>query len=338
MSLENETPESAKPEVALDLAAIMAAEGNPETSPDAGQPAAPAAESGGVQPYDFRNPMLLSPREMRKLRLHQEDFVEALAARLSLHLRLEFSLKLIGLQTVACQKLSASWANPSNLTLFKLEPLRGISILEITPQLGLGMVDRLMGGPGQAGDAAQEMSEIERALLEQTVQLLLEEWCAHWLKIKELKPVILGYETNGRFVQTAPPETIMLAVALEAGMGESTGRIQIGIPFVSMEPLVRQLSRGADTVPAPAPVAAAAPAPRWNKSFDDVNVPVTAEWQGLALTAREVLALKIGDVLQLDPKCLQQINVRLADQPKFQGRPGAVAGQWAVELTQQIRP
>jgi flagellar motor switch protein FliM len=167
---------------------------------------------------------------------------------------------------------------------------------------------------------------------------MLEEWCAHWLRIKEVKPVILGYETNGRFVQTAPPETIMLAIALEAGMGETTGRIQIGIPFISMEPLVRQLSRGADTVPAPVAAPAAAPALRWNKSFDDVNVPLTAEWQGLALTAREVLALKVGDVLQLDPKCLQQISIRLADQPKFQGRPGAVAGQWAVELTQQVRP
>src|ERR1700691_339518 len=108
-----------------------------------------------VQPYDFRNPMLLAPGVLRKLRMHQEEFVNALAARLSLYLRLEFSLKLTGLQTVAYGKLAQSWSTPSHLTLFKVEPLRGVSILEIPPLLGLCIVDRLMGGPGQAAESAR---------------------------------------------------------------------------------------------------------------------------------------------------------------------------------------
>jgi flagellar motor switch protein FliM len=63
---------------------------------------------------------------------------------------------------------------------------------------------------------------------------------------------------------------------------------------------------------------------------------VTAEWEGLEMTARQILALKVGDVLPLDLQRTQQINVRVADMLKFQGRPGTLAGQWAVQLTQVI--
>ena len=54
------------------------------------------------------------------------------------------------------------------------------------------------------------------------------------------------------------------------------------------------------------------------------------------MTARQILALKVGDVLPLDLQRTQQINVRVADMLKFQGRPGTLAGQWAVELTQAV--
>jgi flagellar motor switch protein FliM len=299
---------------------------------------ADAPEKEGAQIYDFRNPMLLSPGELRKLRAHQKEFVQSAAARLSIHLGLEFSLKLTGVKTLAYQKLAEGWGRPAHLTLFKMEPLRGVSILEISSQLGLCMVDRLMGGPGRVPPTDQEMSEIEKVLLEQSVQLLLDEWCGRWSNVQELKPVILGYESNDGFIQSTPPETLMLVVSMEAGFGGCGGRIQMGFPCAVVDPLIRHFCKGAGTMASPTPPAQPPPAAawKWNTCFDDVCVPVTAEWEGLEMTARQILALKVGDILPLGLQCMQHINVRVADMLKFQGRPGTLAGQWAVELTQAI--
>jgi flagellar motor switch protein FliM len=303
-------------------------------------PAAPPAATpkGGPQAYDFRNPLLLPPSEMRKLRLHQEDFVQAASARLSIHLRSEFSLTLTGLETIAFQKLAKTWGHPSHLTLFKMEPLRGVAILETSAQLGLCMVDRQMGGPGQALATDQEISEIEKVLLEQTAQLFLDEWCGHWSGLKELKPAILGYESSGSFIRAIPPETIMLVVSMEAGFGECKGQMQMGVPYAAMEPLIHRFCQGTETAPAPVPSTPLSPASgwKWNACFNDICVPVTAEWEGLEMTARQILAMKVGDVLPMDAQRLQIINVRVADLLKFQGRPGTLAGQWAVELTQAV--
>jgi flagellar motor switch protein FliM len=305
--------------------------------PEAAPPEEPPSRKHEPQPYDFRNPMLLSARELRKLRIHQEEFVESLAARLSIHLRTEFALSLSGLQTMTYQKMATTWAYPTHLTLFKMEPLRGISIIEVSNHLGACMVDRLMGGPGQALPTVEEISEIEKVLLEQTVELVLEEWCNHWKGIKDLKPSILGYENNGRFVQTVPAETIMLVISLKADFGERSGRMQLGFPFAALEPLIHHFSQGAETMTPAAPATPPPAAVKWNSCFDEVRVPLTAEWDGLELTARQVLALKVGDILPLDSKHAQQINVRLADVLKFQGRPGKTGGQWAVELTNAVK-
>jgi flagellar motor switch protein FliM len=320
------------------LASVAAQEAGDATTVATAQPQAQSPKKDSSQPYDFRNPTLLSLRELRKLRLHQDEFINALAARISLYLRMDFSLKLTGLQTIAYQKLVETWANPSHLALFKIEPLRGVSILEIPPRLGSSIVDRLMGGPGVAAEGVREMSEIEEALLEQIVQIAITEWCGRWSKLKELKPVLLGHESNGRFVQTASPETIMLVLSMEAGIGACTETVQLAFPYIALEPLIRKLGQGTAESAMETPVAFAAKAPpKWNSAFDEVCIPVAAEWQGLEMSGREVLALKVGDVLKLDPRNFEQVNVRLADAPKFTGRPGTVSGKWAVELTQLIR-
>ena len=301
-------------------------------------PDSTTAEPRSVEVYDFRNPMILSPGKLRKLRAHQEEFVRSAATRLSLHLRSELSLELSSVKTMAYQKLAQGRGHPAHFTLFKMEPLRGVSVLEISSQLGLCLVDRLMGGPGYVASADHELSEIEQALLEQSVQMILDEWCINWSSVRDLKPAILGYESNDGFIQTAPPETTMLVVSMQAEFGECKGRIQMGFPYATVEQLIQRVCQGAETPAYSTPAAQAVPESgwKWNRCFDDVCVPVTAEWDGMELTAREILALKVGDVLPFNLQGAEQVNVRVADSLKFQGRPGTLAGQWAVELTQII--
>jgi flagellar motor switch protein FliM len=293
-----------------------------------------SSQSTGPKPIDFRNPMLLSAATLRKLRQHEEEFVSALASRLSLYLRVEFALTLIRLETISFQALSQGWTNPTHLTLFKVEPLRGISLLEITPQLGLSMVDRLMGGPGRAEEVAREISEIERALLEQVLQIILGEWSNNWAAVKQLKPAILGHETNSNFVRTTAAETSMLILGMEAQMGEGSGLVQFAFPYAALEPLIQQACSSPELTAevTPTPVTS----PKWNASLDDVQIPVTLEWQNLEITARDIVQLKIGDVLQLNPQGLQEVQVRLADIPKFKGRLGTISGRWAAELSEVI--
>jgi flagellar motor switch protein FliM len=265
---------------------------------------------------------------------HHRAFAAALAARLSHFLRAELTLTLAGIQLLPYQRMTESWPDPAHFTLFKTEPLRGVSILRIPASLGLAMVDRLMGGSGRPASARQEMGAIENALLQQVAQLAAAEWCGLAAPLQELKPVLLGQEGNARFLQTAPPQAAMLVVALDASLDDCREQIQFAFPFAALQPLLRRLAVDVDAAPTPEPPAPCA----WNPCFDEVPIPVTGVWHGCEVPAREVLHLKPGDVLRFHPAAARQVEVCLGGHPKFQGRPGLVAGCWAVELTEVVKP
>jgi flagellar motor switch protein FliM len=284
-----------------------------------------------IRRHDFRQSTFLTPTELRRLRLRHEQFARALAARMAVFLRAEFTVQLGTVRIIGYQKFAETISSPAHINLFRIDPLKGTSLLAIPPLLASSFVDRLLGGPGQPTDPNRDPTEIEIAVIDQVSTLLISEWCNQWLEMRDLRPALLGHENNSRYLQTAAADTAMLVATFEAGFGEVSETIQLAFPYATVEPLVRLLCPAG--IPGQDGPAAHEPKLQWSRQFDDVQVPVVAEWQGLKLSAADITRLKSGDVLMLDPRCAAQVQLRLSHIPKFIGRPGTRAGKWAVELT-----
>ena len=288
-----------------------------------------------VEPYDFRNPAFLSEVELRRLRLLHEDFIRYLSARLSLYLRMEFGLKMAKLTTVTYSKFTESLPNPTHLSLFKVEPLVGVGILDTNPRLALTIADRLLGGRGHSVKAERYLTEIEIALIEDVILILLEEWCGQWKLEQELRPLIIGHENNGRFLQTSPKDAIVLALTLEASFGDCSEQIQIGVPYYMIEPVVKKMQsrRQKD-----AAVSTTEKRAEWQAAYGRITVPVRAEWSDLELTVRELASLRVGDVIEMPASLFHETRVLLNGTPKFIGSVGHDADRVAVQLTRKLPP
>jgi len=286
-----------------------------------------------VRNHNFRHSGFLAASELRRIRQRHEQFVRSLAARFAIFLRLEFSLQMSKIHIESYQKFIESLSNPSYITLFKTEPLKGAGLLVIPPRLALTLVDRLLGGPGQMPAEHRDLTDIEVALSDQSAMLILSEWCNHWPEMRDLHATILGHENNSKFLQTSPPDTSMLILTISATIAEQQETFQIVFPYATLEPLMRLLN---PELTGATPASPRPSQPRWNAGFDEVKVPLTAEWQGLKMSAGDVTRLKPGDLLGLDPACAAQVVVRLGNIPKFVGRPGTSDAKWAVQLTAAI--
>jgi flagellar motor switch protein FliM len=284
-----------------------------------------------VQPFDFRQPAFLTGGELRKIRLRHEEFIRSMAARLSIYLRLEVVVQMSKLQTISYQKYAEGLPNPSHLTLFKVEPLKGVCLLDMSPRLGLTIVDRLLGGPAHSVASNGELSEIETALLDQVEQIILNEWCQLWPKTENARPVLLSHENSGRFLNSSPHDSVMLILSMEVRLGDCVEQMQLAFPFHTIEPLVRQPASDGGSP------GGKAVRPPWNPTLDEVPVRINTQWQGLELTAAALSTLKRGDVLMLEQSCFEHVEVRLEQLPKFYGRLGTSGDQWAVELTEVVR-
>jgi flagellar motor switch protein FliM len=286
-----------------------------------------------IENYDFRNPVFLSEIELRRLRLLHEDFIRYLSARLALFLRMECTLKMAQLTTTTYVKHTDALPNPTHICLFKAEPLAGVGILDINPRLALTLADRMLGGRGHSVKIERYLTEIEVALLEDILHIIFEEWCGQWKNEQELRPVIIGHENNGRFLQTSPKDAVMLVLALEVGFGDCTEKMQIAVPYYTIEPLVRKMQarRQKDNA-----VTTTEKHATWFGAYDHITVPVRAEWDAFEVSLREIACLRVGDVIELPSALLQETRILLNGTPKFVGTVGLDADRTAVQITRKL--
>ncbi len=287
-----------------------------------------------IEPYDFRNPVFLTEIELRRLRILHEDFIRYLAARLSLFLRMDFGLKMAKLTTLSYAKFTDSLPSPTHICLFKVEPLLGVGVLDINPRLALTLADRMLGGRGHSIKGERYLTEIEIALVEDVIGIVLEEWCQQWKVEQELHPTIIGHENNGRFLQTSPRDSIILVLALEVSFGDCSEQIQIGVPYYTIEPVVKKMQNRRQKE---ATISKAEEKkPVWKDSCNHIDIPVRAEWDACELSLREVTHLRVGDIIEMPMNILSKTKVILASTPKFVGTVGLEDQSVVVQLTDKL--
>jgi len=209
-----------------------------------------AQQGTRIEPYDFRNPIFLTEVELRRVRIRHEEFIRYLSARLSIFLRVEYSLKMSRLSTLTYSKFTETIPNPAHVVLFKIEQLFGVGVIDINPRLALTMVDRMLGGMGHSVQGERYLTEIETNLVDDIVAIVLDEWCRQWKTEQELDTSTIGHESNGRFLETSTADAIMLVLTMEAGVGDCSESIQIGIPYYTLEPIIKKMHENKEKVEA----------------------------------------------------------------------------------------
>jgi len=284
---------------------------------------------------DFPQLTSFSAAEMRNLRMRCESFVSSLAARLSVHLRLECALQMTKLESVRFQPLVDALSQPAYLTLFKIEPLESVSLLDMPARLALAIVDRELGGPAVCQDESRDLTQIEAKLAAKVVHVMLAEWCNTWADTLPMRPLLLRHESSGRFLNLSPPDTMFLRLGLEARLAQTVETIHLAFPQSILELLIAKLNSGLQDRPMP-PAASPGAGLRWNPALNDIPIQVRAGWGGLEISARQLAALKPGDLLPLRPGTVSQVEISIESTPKFAGQLGTSGPQWAVRITETL--
>ena len=289
-----------------------------------------------VESYDFRNPAFLTEVEMRQVRIRHEQFIYYLAARLSMYLRMDAELQMSQLATQPYSLFTSNLPNPAFISLFKMEELNGVGILNITPRLAMTIVDRLLGGRGHSVRSERYLTELEIALMGDIIQAIIEEWVRQWADIQEMNPTIIGHENNGRFLQTAASDAIMLSITIDVMLGDCSEPMHIGIPYYTMEPVIRKLQARNRSFAGSIDQLNGV---RWREAYDEIDMLVDAEWDAMESTVGDILSWQPGDLLVLPQTILQDTRLRIKGCDRFKGEIGLEDdGQVSVRITEGNNP
>jgi flagellar motor switch protein FliM len=225
---------------------------------------------------------------------------------------------------------------PSHLTIFRLKPLPGLCLFDISPRLGLTVVDRMMGGPGHGVKVEREFTDIEKTVLSSFLDMVVRDYASGWHKYQHLEYEPVESENSARFLNIVPADEIMLYLEMEARFGDCVAGLRFMLPFRSLEALLGKMM--AEITPPESVLRRSTKLPDDPESaLHAVPVPVSVHWRGFRTSLAEVNSLEVGDVLLLDPRRCESAQVDLGSIPTFTARVDRRPGRITANITGRVR-
>jgi flagellar motor switch protein FliM len=281
--------------------------------------------------YDFRRPDRVSKDQLRSLHFLHDRFAVNLSTSLSAFLRAMTEVNIVSVEQFSYSKFLALLPDPTAFYAIGLAPLDGLGALEINPAVAFTMVDRMLGGAGQAAAPTRPLSEIEQNVLDAVVKLMLDHLTETWRTIIDIRFEIRGRETRPQILQITGQNEIVIGITFEIHLGEVRGVFRICIPASTIETMEEKVAPGWHRARRePTAVEQA----RLYANLGRVPLPVNALLE-TRFETRELLALRPGDVITLGHSAANPVDVRVGAVRRFTGRL-ASADTGATVLIEQL--
>src|SRR5438270_2666609 len=286
-----------------------------------------------VKLYDFRRPDKFSKEHIRAIQNIHETFARVTGSSLSSLLRSATSVSLSSIEQVVYDEYIHQLSNPTLVNLIELQPLAGRIVVEMNMNLGLAMLDRMMGGPGQVNARRGELTDIEMALLRSLGATISAGLRDGWTAVADLQPVLVETVLNADLVQAALPGDIAALLLFEVHTLGLSGTISICVPHPVIEPLMDRLNTQAWFSSSSRTKSSDDDLLRISDGIRGARLPIAVELGSTSITVGELLEIRAGDVIRLDRGVDVELPILAGKRARFVGRPGTLGGNRAIQVT-----
>ena len=196
-----------------------------------------------VKDYDFKRPAKFSKEHLRTLEIIFEHYGRLLSTNLPVYLRKNVQVSVNSSETVTFSEFTNALSNPVILSILNFSPLTGSIIMELSPNLGFAIIDRMLGGQGEPLERTRDFSEIEMTILEKILVICMQLLREPWKNVIEISPILERIETNPQFAQIISPSDMIAIVTLNIKIGEVAGLMNICLPYFTLENIMDTLMR-----------------------------------------------------------------------------------------------
>lgn len=252
-----------------------------------------AAPIKAAELYNFGRAGHISNDQMRAISTVNDLFARNLMHTVGAWLRTEYKVALVSGEQMPYTEFVDRLTELTYVCSIRLEPLGAMGLLEIEMGLALPMVDLLLGGKGRA-ETPRTLTDIEELIMASVVQMMIKELNAAWASVG-LQFSFDRRETTAQVARMMPTGEKTLCVCFEVRMPEATGALNICLPAVVLNTILRRLISERD---------------RPRRRSEDVRGRVrelvggsmvggVLQFPPVRLRAREVAELRAGSLLRL---------------------------------------
>ena len=288
-----------------------------------------------LKAYDFSAQVGVVRFNMAVVQTINERFAGLLKRSLSNVTRAGLDVTVSEMESIRFSDYLDSIDVPTSLNIFRMEPLKGFGILIIEGSLVFAFVDTLFGGKVKK-DVKPEVrafTNIETKVIEKIVKVVLGDLEKVWSQFYKVRAVYSRSEGDPRFARVAEPGDLVIITRFEIKFEAGTGEMRLCIPHSLIEPIQKNLEvekQGKNYEVDQ----------NWRKYIQDrlkeMTVNVSCSFGRLKMSGRELMGLKVNDVVELDRTVGEPVIICVEGIPKFKGRAVSYNKRQAVRLEEQL--
>lgn len=289
-----------------------------------------------VKNYDFARPSKFSKDHLRTLEIIFENYGRLLSTNLPAYLRKNVQVEVVNAEANTYSEFANALSNPVILGVVNFAPLEGNIIIELSANLGFTIVDRMLGGGGAPLERNRDFTEIELIILERVLEVCTNLLVDPWESVVSIEPRLERIETNSQFAQFISPGEMTAIITMSVKNGSVEGLMNICIPYSCVEPVIDKLNtkywyssmKESDSG-------------AYQEVIEDIidyaKIPVKAMLGRSTISVNDYINIQIGDIIKLDTKVNDELEVYVGNIKKFTALPGATSDSYAVRVTSVIR-
>ncbi len=291
----------------------------------------------GVVPYDLTSQERIIRGRMPTLEIIHQRFSRLFRSAISAMLRRVVDVALVSTDMIKFGEFLKTLPVPTSLHIYKMEPLRGFALLVLETKLVFALIDVLFGGTArtQVKVEGRDFTPIETYIVKRIVVKLLEELRMAWRPVHELNIEYSRSEVNPQFAGIVPPSDLVIVVTFEMEIEDQQANLSFCIPYSMVEPIRAKLHAGFQSDRLEIDQAWLT---RLQERIMDSEVDLVSILGKTSIKAGDLMRLRPGDIIPLETDETDEIDILVEGVCKFRGKPGAIKGQAALEVTSLVQP
>lgn len=292
-------------------------------------------EGGGdVRVYDIGRQERIVRGRMPTLEIINERFARNFRIGLFNLIRRSAEISVGPVTVIKYSEFVRNLVVPTNLNMVHMNPLRGTALFVFDPNLVFLVVDNLFGGDGRYHMRVEgrDFTPTEQRIIKKMLEVVFEEMRKAWEAIFPIRFEYVRSEMNTQFANIATPTEVVVVNTFNIELGSGGGDFHVCIPYSMIEPIRDQLT---STMQADRAEADERWVSQMKQQVQDAEVELVANLGHTSVTLRQIVDLKVGDVISLDLP--DAVVARVDGVPLFRCQYGQKGGQLALKVAQVLQ-
>lgn len=287
-----------------------------------------------VEPYDFKQPKLFSKEIMRNLRSLHDIFARSLSRVFSSALRRKVDVSLEEINQLSSSKFINRIKSPSVIYLLSVDDFSGNIIMVMPPGFCIYLIERQSGGHGEEMSERRTLTTIEEKIISRIVESINHEIVVAWEPYMDFDIASATFESKPENIHLASVDPTII-IKLSISFGSQNVKVHLSYPYSLLKEAMNNsvLKKGKKTETVEL---SDEQLESYKYTLSDAGVRIKPLLGTTKLSIDNILDLEEGDVIPLNQRTDQPLEVKVNNVHKMKAYPGILHGRRAVKIIEML--